>query len=90
MTNDQQTKKYLRKVTDERVADAKRRFDNMDIISVLICPKIVRGLLEADAEVIEGKKTTYALCGDGRSGIMIGNRKMGSREQFYAEWEEIP
>jgi hypothetical protein len=69
----QPPKKYRRKVSDDRVAEVKKRFDDMDIISVLICPSVVRGVLEADAEVIE----------------VYLDRLLTNLKQFNAEWEEI-
>lgn len=59
-------------------------------IGKFVCRTIAKAVLEADAEVIEGVVTVYPLCGDGSLGIAIGERRMGCREQFHAEYEELP
>lgn len=101
----QEIKRYRRKVSYERVERAaeagrlewdKRRKEcipcyvnlktgaSYDLIDV-----ITRAALEADAEIIEGIVSTYALCGDGRAGISVGERRMGDINQFHDEWEEV-
>jgi hypothetical protein len=91
MTNQPTIKKYRRRVSDEQVAEVKKRFDATDILSVMIDPSIVRGVLEADAEVIGGKlEEVQTIFGT----IFYFYSKYGedcfdTLEQFNSEWEEI-
>ena len=105
MTNQPQIKKYLRKVTAERILKVKDNIKNKPLASV-ISSSLIQLILQADAEVIEGrlqnvtgdavpkgKKFFFANANNGYGNQFIGERPerdyYETVEQFYAEWEEI-
>ena len=84
---------YRRKVSDEQVVEVKKRFDKTDILSVFICPSVVRGVLEADAEVIEAQEKVEGFMYYEMTHPSLGNANiMGITiplKQFQQEWEEV-
>jgi hypothetical protein len=74
-------KKYRRKVSDERVMRIANETESH--------PEVVKMILEADAEVIEGKLHLIEMAGTSFCKIKNTHMEYKTLEQFNAKWEEI-